>query len=598
MDIKDLKEMKKKLAALSVAGTMVASGVGFATTEVNADEIETEGTKVEQESDYSYTSEVTTDKSEVENWLDEKENALKDNYEITAKEVIEIENQVISTEKVEVNESFDTEEAANKKKEEIEKGDIENSNLSVEKKDAIVVNVDETFDTEEKALEFVKEYKEKYDANLTVSEIYSDWVSNGTIKVKELSGLSEEERDKEVEEITNEIESSNTDTIRYEVSITKTSKTEKVYVKDNVTNETKVFDSLEKANDFIENLKLSENENIKIEINGPKLNKVLISSETFEIEDVFNSEEELNAYIEKLESEGYVLSDITKKEVIVKETEKVPTGKVIVNDSTKLDSSSKYEVSGNYIMIKQASGNIAVWTKEEMTKEEQESFKESWFKGNYDPSIGKDVNVYFIFGEGEKDLSYIGKPWGTYNISVKDNKIIMTCDSKKISHLNYGNFEQEYTEREIDVTKYMVSGNKTMNNYKDEYSVDYKKTEKMFEDKVTYGAVINKETFTRDVEYNAKGSYEQEQEVWNLKGEYIKNIRGSLFYGLIKANDKELNNDQNIDENVNDNSDKQLNDNDPKTGDEKNLAIPLAMAGAALAGAGVTIGRSRKRTIE
>lgn len=598
MNIKDLKEMKKRLAALSVAGTMVASGVGFATTEVNADEMETEGTKVEQESDYSYTSEVTTDKSEVENRLDEKENALKDNYEITAKEVIEIENQVISTEKVKVNESFDTEKAANKKKEEIEKGDIESSNLSVEKKDAIVVNVDETFDTEEKALEFLKEYKEKYNVDLTVSEIYSDWVSNGTIKVKELFGLSEEERDKEVEEITKEIESSNTDTIRYEVSITKTSKTEKVYVKDNVTNETKVFDSLEKANDFIDGLKLSENENIKIEINGPKLNKVLTSSETFEIEDVFNSEEELNVCIEKLESEGYVLSDITKKEVIVKETEKVPTGKVIVSDSTKLDSSSKYEVLGNYIMIKQASGNIAVWTKEEMTKEEQESFKESWFKGNYDPSIGKDVNVYFIFGEGEKGLSYIGNGWGTYNISAKDNKIIMTCDSKKISHLNYGNFEQEYIEKENDVTKYMVSGNKTMNNYKDEYLVDYKKTEKMFEDKVTYGAVINKETLTRDVEYNAKGSYEQEQEVWNLKGEYIKNNRGSLFYGLIKANDKELNNDQNIDENVNDNSDKQLNDNNPKTGDEKNLAIPLAMAGAALAGAGVTIGRSRKRTIE
>ena len=104
MNINDLKEMKKKLAALSVAGTMAASAVGFGVAEVYADETTPEGIKTEEETDYSYTSEITTDKEKVENWLEEKENILKDDYEITEKKIVEVENQVISTEEKEINE--------------------------------------------------------------------------------------------------------------------------------------------------------------------------------------------------------------------------------------------------------------------------------------------------------------------------------------------------------------------------------------------------------------------------------------------------------------------------------------------------------------
>lgn len=605
MNIKDLKELKKKLAALSVAGTLAASQVGFAMTEVYAntdDELDKDNIKkVEevQESDYSYKSDLTTDKEEVEKWLDEKENNLKDDYEITKKEIIEIENQVTSTEKVEVNEKFDTEEEAKAKKEELEKGDIESSDLSIEKKDAVIENVDRTFNTKEEALNFVKEYKEKYNADLSVSEIYGEWISNGTIEVKELSGLTKEELDKEVEKIKNEIESASTDNIRYEVLVQQTSKTEKVYVKDNVTNETKVFNSLEEANKFIDNLKLSEDENIKVEINGPVLKKVLVGSETSAIEKLFESEEALNAYIEKLKEEGYELNDIATEKVIEKHTEKVPTGDVTIKDSNKLDSNSKYEVKGNYIMLKQASGNIAIWTKEEMTKEEQESFKENWFKGNYDSAIGKDVNVHFIFGEGEKDLSYIGNGWGSYNITVKNDKIVMTCDAKRISHINYGSYEPEYAEKEVEETKYKVTGNKTMNKYEDKYQVDYKKIEKIFEEVTTYGAVISKEEFIRDYLYNVNGSYEKEGESWILSGEYIKNNRGSLFYGLIaaKEKDKEINDEEEKDKDK-EKDEEELNASAPQTGDDNNLLLYLGTAGASLAAAGFVAGKRRKRTRE
>lgn len=597
----DLKELKKKLAALSVAGTMAASAVGFGAPEVFADETISEGVKTEEEADYSYKSDLTSDKEEVEKWLEEKDKALKEKYEVTEKKIIEVENQVISTEEKEINEIFDTEESAKERKNEIEKGDIKDSTLSIEKKDAITEEINESFDTEQEALEFIEKFREKHNSNLSVSEIYSDWVSKGTIKVKELSGLTEEERDREIERITKEIEGNSTETIRYEVSVTKTSKTEKVYVKDNITEETKVFNSLKEANDFIDSLKLSENENIKVEINGPKINQVLISSESSKIEEIFESEKELDEYIKQLEKQGYTLGDITKEEVVIQETEKVPTGKVIVEDSKKLDSSSKYEVNGNYIMIKQASGSIAIWTNDELTKEEQESFMKSWFAGNYDNSIKSNVNVYFIFGEGKKDLSYIGNGWGTYNISTKDDKIIMTCNSDKISHLNYGKFEQEYTEKKVNVTKYLVSGNKVMNKYKDEYLVDYKKSEKSFEDKITYGAVINKNEFVRDKKYQVNGSYNLEEESWILSGKYIQNNRGSLFYGLIKAKEKELedpvidNNDKDKTEVVSKTEVKKSEA--PKTGDDSSLELYAGAAALALAGAigAAGIARTRKR---
>ena len=597
----DLKELKKKLAALSVAGTMAASAVGFGAPEVFADETISEGVKTEEEADYSYKSDLTSDKEEVEKWLEEKDKALKEKYEVTEKKIIEVENQVVSTEEKEINESFDTEESAKERKNEIEKGDIKDSTLSIEKNDAITEEVNETFDTEQEALEFIEKCKEKYNSNLSVSEIYSDWVSKGTIKVKELSGLTEEERDREIERITKEIEGNSTDTIRYEVSITKTSNTEKVYVKDNITEETKVFDSLKEANDFIDSLKLSENENIKVEINGPKIKQVLISSESSKIEEIFESEKELDEYLKQLEKQGYTLGDITKEEVVIQETEKVPTGKVIVEDSKKLDSSSKYEVNGNYIMIKQASGSIAIWTNDELTKEEQESFMKSWFAGNYDNSIKDNVKVYFIFGEGKKDLSYIGNGWGTYNISTKDDKIIMTCNSDKISHLNYGKFEQEYTEKKVDVTKYLVSGNKVMNKYKDEYLVDYKKSEKSFEDKTTHGAIINKDEFVRDKKYQVSSPYSLERESWILSGKYIQNNRGSLFYGIINVKEKEL------EDPVIDNDDKDKTEvvsktevkksEAPKTGDDSSLELYAGAAALALAGAigAAGIARTRKR---
>ncbi len=608
MDNIELKKLKARLAALSVAGTMMATGVGFANADVKTDDLVAKGIKVEQDEKLNYQSQVTANKEEVEKWVEEKENALKNDYDIIEKKIIELENQVISTEKVNVKEFFSTEKSAYNRKEEIEKGDIESSNLRIERLfENSSISINETFDNKEDALEFIKQYKERYNVQLSLSEIYSDWVSNGTTLVKELSGLTEEERDSEIEKITKELDRLNTDLLKYKVVVSKTSKIEGGFAEENVVNESKSFNTLEEANNFINELKLSENEKLKFEINDPILNTIFVNSETSKIEKYFDNEEDLNLYLEKLENAGYELSDISKDMITTKDIQKIPTGKVVVSDSSKIDSSSYYEVAGNYIILKQANGNIAVWTLDEMSPLEQESFKKSWFSGNYDPSIKDDVNVYFIFGIGEKDLSYIDNPWGTYNIMMNNGKIIMTCDKSRISHINYGYYEQEYLEEEMEVTKYLLTGNKSISIYKDEYVVDYKKTEKISNEIETFGALISKEEFVRDLKYNATGSYLITSESWILSGEYIKNHRGSLYFGLINAiakdryigditdNEEVIDNEETIDNvEIIDNTQETVV---PKTGDESNLAIPLSAAAASLIAGGMIIGRSRKRVL-
>ena len=586
---------KNKIAAITVAGAMLFSVLAYNTPKAYAQTAEPiETTKEVKDAEFSYSKDDFKTKEEAEKWVEEKENILKDEYEITKKEVGELKDQIIGTEKVEVNETFEDENSAKERQEEIEKGDIKDSNLTITKEEKEPVEVNETFTNKEQAYEYIKHYKDKYNTDLSVNEIYSKWTSSEKIKYEELKGLTEAERDSKIATIVAEIKNRETDKVKYEVIVTKTDNTERVYVKDEVTKDSKTFDTITKAEEFIKNLQLQESDKIKIIITGPTLNKVLEKEETTSINKTFDSMEELNSYLENLKKEGFTLTNIeTKSKDEIKIVE-VPTGNVIVNSSNKLDSNNRYEVEANYVMIKQSSGNIAIWTEKELTESEKASFKEGWFNLGKDPSIGKDVNVYFIFGEGAKDLSYIGNQWGTYNFEVENGKIIMTCDKKRISHLNYGDFAKEYKKEEQKVTRYEVTGEKTEKIYKDEYFVGYEKTEKIYEDKTTYGALVELNKLVRDVSYNVTGTY-SEKPVWNLTGEYEKNIRGSLYYGLIEANEKLK--DYETEPEKEKTEDKkqekeQVKEDSPETGDEKNIALASLVATTSLAGIALT--RKRK----
>ena len=635
---------KKKAAALVVATTM-ATSIGLNLEDVSASEKKSSGLIPEEnELEFSYTSEEFEDKEEAKEWLEEVTEKLDDEYEIVSSEIIEIEDQVISTEEKQINETFKTEEEAIKMKEEIEKQDVEDVNLTIEKntyEETITIN--ETFKTEEEALDFITKYKQENNIDLETETIYSNWISSGKIKVTELSGLTEAERDQKAQQIKTEIEKDNTDIVRYEVFVEKTSTTENVYIKDNITNDTKQFNTIEDANKYIKDLKLSETDNIKIEVTGPIKKEELVSSNSFKIEEKFDTNAQVEEFLNKLKEQGYILENIKTSTIKVNETIKVPTENIIVNNSNKLDSANKYEVKANYVMIKQSSGKVAVWTPEQLTEKEQTSFKNAWLNGNYDPSVGNDFEFYFISGEGDKDLSYIGKQWGVYNFKLSDDKIIMTCDKDRISHLNYGTIQQEYKEQIIEKDKILVEGNKIQKVYKDIYEVSYEKKEKIFEKVPRYGAIINKEKFTRDQKYNVTGEGLVERSTWTLKGNYKENEIDSVYIVELTAYDKDLiiedydkdeenvkdpsitndkdevnikdpstTNDKNEDSikdpsTTNDKDEDSIKtsqakenaekyaDDTPKTGDDSNLELALASMAASTALAGVALQRKRKK---
>lgn len=588
------KELKKKIGVFATAGIMSVSVTAYNAEIVNA----TEDKDIKNiEENQLQSKNVFSTKEEALKWILEEKEKLKNNYEITKEEIIALPDQIIGTEKIVVNESFNTEEEARKMKDKLEKNDIVSSNLKIEKKEQEVITINEEFFTKEEAQNFIENYMNKYGVKLNLEELFSEWELVENIHVATLSDLTKEQRNEKIESLRKEHEI-NSDTLKYILKVDPTEQIETVYIKDKITNEQESFKTKEEAQNFIKELLLKEDENITIEVKEPVLNNKLINSTTDKINKEFNTLEELNKYIDELEKNEYVLTEIRKEQKEQEENIKVPTGNVIVNDSTKLGSNNYYEVKANYIMLKQASGKVAIWTKNELTKQEQEAFKESWFNLNADGSVTENYQVYFIHGEGEKDLSYIGKQWKTYNITEKNGIIKMTCDKENISHLNYGTYEKEYQIEQQKTFKYILTGNKTKNTYEKEYVVDYKIVEKLYEDKITYGAIITKNKHERNVSYNVTGMYKNNEEVYLLNGEYEKNIRGNLYMALLDVKSKE---DLNKEETT---MEKPIKENQTlkdekvnavvKTGDNQNLAVPLGLATASVITVGA-LGFSRKR---
>lgn len=587
------KELKKKIGVFATAGIMSVSVTAYNAEIVNA----TEDKDIKNiEENQLQSKNVFSTKEEALKWILEEKEKLKNNYEITKEEIIALPDQIIGTEKIVVNESFNTEEEARKMKDKLEKNDIVSSNLKIEKKEQEVITINEEFFTKEEAQNFIENYMNKYGVKLNLEELFSEWELVENTHVETLTGLTKEQRKQKIESLKKEHEI-NSDILKYTLLVELTEKTEPIYIEDKITNSSKSFKTIEEAEKFIKELSLKENENLTIEVKEPALNNKLINSTTEKINKEFNTLEELEKHLDLLEKDGYVLTDINKEEKEKQESIKVPTENIIVNNSSKLDSNNYYEVKANYIMIKQASGKVVIWTKKELSEKEQENFKNSWFNLNADPSVKDDYQVYFIHGEGEKDLSYIGKQWGIYNITEKDGIIKMTCDKSKISHLNYGTYEQEYKEELQKTIKYILTGNKTMNIYEKEYIVDYKMIEKIYKEKKTYGAIVTKDKYQRDVLYKVTGIHKLNEKLYLLTGEYEKNIRGNLYMALLEVKKKEITTtkEENKDENKQiTTTEKNEEINEVKTGDNQNIAVPLGLATASVITAGA-LGFSRKR---
>ncbi len=297
----------------------------------------------------------------------------------------------------------------------------------------------------------LEEYKEK------VNDIYNEYLNNAS--ENEIFNLEISEPKKVGEEINETIISSENGTL--------------------------VFDTLEEA------------KNKKAELEGSStLENVVTTTDIIEKEEItqkydnfvkeFNTKEEALNYLEELKNSGYTIESYYIDEQSSGDSTTVKTVE-------KIDESrSTYEISkdNNYILIKQGSGTVAIWTENALTAEQQQEFINSYYLANNVDGATSEGNIEhfeFISGYNSFDLSYIANNWGTYTFVDNGNTIVMNCDKDKISHLNYGQFEN-------GTTKYVVNVIVSSQIVNKKYSFDYTKVTKKIEiiDKLEISYTITK----------------------------------------------------------------------------------------------------------
>lgn len=647
MDIKDLKEMKKKLAALSVAGTMAASAVGFGVAEVHADEVvsdsdpsiekELSGKSIENETiqDDSIKFEGVYDsEKEAQDKASEKEKEYNDKgYENISSDIVSfetkketgkmIENQVESD--IETKEDAYTdlslEEAENLKEElEVDNHDkkvtvvIKSYQVDSGKDD--VLNIEKTFNSEEEANAYIESLKEQ-GYEITDSQI----TENTKTEVRNLEAVfdTKEEAEKALKDFEEKYNDVTGEVIQVRNEDKDTKETTTGTVKfDNIEDALKEKENLEKETDtYIVTATIREEKTIE-------KTETTISSEQFK------TQEEALAYIEELKNKGYDVSDLEVKLVSFEESIWKDEEGVVVDpgetdsetfnyghfDVTLLTSFTKIDAEGNESTVK---GTVAV-----------DSVNIS----------GKDVNMTGPSKDPNSGLiEYTSVSRNGLNVTNKSLVKItgtVTYDGKTLPFTvegylsesqnvcegrgNAKGFDLEFKKITIINNKvlvdtnlinmYQVIGTAIQNEEIIEYYVDTETITKGYDYKVsaTGGETVKDGTYeltgvaSKDI-YETKYALDVTTE--NKKYEYTPEIITIDQYGLTVTADIPV---KDIEEPVIDKDDNNKDNNKtvvenkedetPRTSDDMNLAIPLAMAGASLAGAGIALGRSRKRTIK
>ena len=614
------KELKKRVApfilATAISGTSMATGAVVAKAEVknktakdiNVEEVTstndetpktlTTAQAIAREAVYnsprvtskkeviekSLVSDYFDTKKEAQDWIDKRKEILKDAYEITKEEIITsiVKEQVGDS--IEIYEEFDNKENALLKKDELE-SDINNEcDLEIveeEEKHTIgtTVEFEKTFNTQEEVEEYKKSIEGKKDVTIT-EEVIDEEIVYPEEKVTDISNNSLEQLENEIKSIVDEIKTEETENISYETRVEQDKKEENVLGEVTEEKISRTFGTKEEAKSFIENKKSEETDDVKFEFEKIK-ERTETSKEESEINEVVDSMEDVNSVIESLKEQGYIIDsyDVTEETKTI--IEKIPTGNVIVKNSTKFDSNSYFEANGNFAIIKQGKGTVVVWTLEPLSESEQASFKDSFLKANFDPSI-KDSNFEFISGNGEYDLSYLGNNWGTYSINYNDGTIVVECDKDRISHLNVGTFENEFVEEEKTISQFRISGKKHIENNYQVYDVKGIRKEQLYENITTYYATIYKTKKELNKQYVIRGSYVEEEE--NISKKYV--LKGTIkqfeekekYKGLIEYRLVVLKKDD----------DNFVEEKNPDTGYDVNVELCSALLLASTIGIGLT----------
>lgn len=537
-------------------------------------------------------------KEEAQEWIDKRTDILEEAYEITKEEIITSTVKEQVGDAINIDEEFSNEEDALDKKEELESDTSNKCDLIVEEetethKTETVVNVDEIFDTEEEQDAYIESIEDKKDLTLT-EEVISDVVSHPEEKVAEINKDTKEELDNEIDSIISDIKASETDDVTYETRVEESTKEESVLVGTKEDTISGTFDTKEEAEAFIEGKKGETTENVTYEFDEIT-ERTESNREESNINEVVDSREEVESYIDNLESQGYNILNYDVSDESTTEIEKIPTGNVVVKDSVKYPSNSHFEANGNFAIIKQGNGTAVVWTSEPLSESEKTSFKDSFLANDLDPSI-RDSKFEYISGTGTYDLSYIGTNWGTYLVNYNEGVITVECDKDRISHLNIGTIENEVIEETKVVPKFRIVGKKYIEENYNVYDVNGIVKEQLYENKTTYHATIYKTLKENNKKYKLTGSYIEEKgeisKKYTLKGTVIKYVEKEKYKGLISYKrvipEKE--------EKPEDESKKETyvweekNGDIPKTSDDNNIGLYSAMLLSSTLGLGLTAG--------
>lgn len=545
-------------------------------------------------------------KEEAQEWVDKRTDILEEAYEITKEEIITSTVKEQVGDAINIDEEFSNEKDALDKKEELESDTSNKCDLIVEEetethKTETVVNVDETFDTKEEQDAYIESIEDKKDLTLT-EEVISDVVSHPEEKVTEINKDTKEELDNEIDSIISDIKASETDDVTYETRVEESTKEESVLVETKEDTISGTFDTKEEAEAFIEEKKGETTENVTYEFDEIT-ERTESNREESDINEVVDSREEVESYIDNLESQGYNILNYDVSDESTTEIEKIPTGNVVVKDSVKYPSNSHFEANGNFAIIKQGNGTAVVWTLEPLSESEKTSFKDSFLANDLDPSI-RGSKFEYISGTGTYDLSYIGTNWGTYLVNYNEGVITVECDKDRISHLNVGTIENEVIEETKVVPKFRIVGKKYIEENYNVYDVNGVRKEQLYDSKKTYYATIYKTLKENSKRYKLTGSYIEEQEEisrkYTLKGTVTKYVEKEKYKGLIsykrvitkpeeKPEDKPENKPENKPEEENFDCN-QENDVLPKTGDDSHIELYSAMLFGSTLGLGLTAG--------
>ena len=220
---------------------------------------------------------------------------------------------------------------------------------------------------------------------------------------------------------------------------------------DSKTYGTETFDSKEQADKWISENSIDSSKGELI--TDPSTSTV--RDDESDITGEYASLEDAQAALDALKAQGYILENANITEVPGKVTGEVVNG-------TKIDESNSvytFAESTDYVVIKQGKANdkIAVWTKDELSEEEQNKFIESYKEKANDNSSESATTIKFISGF---DITFdLGKEfnatnWGTYTFSLKDNQIVLNTQKGKVSHVVYGNLVKESPKYVLSGTKY------------------------------------------------------------------------------------------------------------------------------------------------